>query len=108
MEFGGGEVQNECEAMESDAWVVNDRYCFTGDYQGEAMDICDMPLGTCGQRVMGRCETLWENDMCEWNIVNGDPEPVCGCDGRTYAAACRAAWNGAQIDHAGACAPDAP
>ncbi|MCK6576381.1 hypothetical protein L6V77_35490, partial [Myxococcota bacterium] len=111
------EVENECQAMQEDTWVegpgpcgacLDDGDCYTGDFQGEAMDVCDLPAGNCGQRVLGRCQTIGENDLCEWNIANGDPEPVCGCDGRTYAAACRAAWNGARIDHAGACAPAVP
>lgn len=39
------------------------------------------------------------------SCVQGDPWPVCGCDGIDYASVCEAAWAGISIQYEGPCTP---
>ena len=54
------------------------------------------------------CNVEWEGGTCALpaKTVTCDREetnPVCGCDGKTYANACLARVSGAGISHAGEC-----
>jgi hypothetical protein len=59
---------------------ANDQYCF--------FEECAAETGVCQPRPEV-CPDIWD--------------PVCGCDGVTYANACEAARAGMSVDHPGAC-----
>ncbi|MGE0409832.1 MAG: Kazal-type serine protease inhibitor family protein, partial [Amphiplicatus sp.] len=63
-------------------------------------DYCAMDAGACVRIAdsAGMCKARPE-------ICTMQYEPVCGCDGRTYPNACRAASQGVNVAHDGACAP---
>jgi len=64
--------------------------CETGEF-------CDLPAGLCnGADLTGECKP----------VPQGCPEifdPVCGCNGVTYANDCERQVAGVQLDHTGAC-----
>ncbi|HTQ42211.1 MAG TPA: Kazal-type serine protease inhibitor domain-containing protein [Polyangiaceae bacterium] len=69
----------------------------TSDSDCDATEYCATPEGTCGgtgtctgRGIGAFCMTLWQ--------------PVCGCDGVTYANACYAQKAGASLLSDGACA----
>jgi hypothetical protein len=62
--------------------------CFEGDF-------CQKPDGACGG--LGACETQPQGACPEFL------DPVCGCDGVTYANPCYASVAGASIDYRGEC-----
>jgi outer membrane biosynthesis protein TonB len=60
-----------------------------------AADLCSKPAGKCG--AAGTCTK--RPARCPGRVK----KPVCGCDGKTYKSACRAAKAGAAVWHAGRC-----
>lgn len=59
-----------------------DEYCF--------FEVCALETGVCQRRPeQSECPRLWD--------------PVCGCDGQTYANSCTIAVQGVSIDYAGEC-----
>ena len=61
--------------------------CETGDYCSKSAGDCD-GQGTCSPRPEV-CPDVWD--------------PVCGCDGQTYANACEAAAAGVNVEYRGVC-----
>jgi hypothetical protein len=58
---------------------------------------CDRGVGKCQMpEAPGVCRV--RTQMCTMDF-----NPVCGCDGKTYANACGAASAGVSVDHAGEC-----
>ena len=74
-----------------------------GGFAGTPCDegqFCDLPPGLCGGAALqGECVPI--PDLCPdlW-------DPVCGCDGRTYANDCERIRAGVQKDHDGSCDGD--
>ncbi|HEY0782365.1 MAG TPA: Kazal-type serine protease inhibitor family protein [Thermoanaerobaculia bacterium] len=63
-----------------------------------ANQVCQYPAGQCNVAdLAGICVTKPEACTKEYN-------PVCGCDGKTYANACELLVVGAKEDHKGECA----
>ncbi len=62
--------------------------------------VCDVDIeGACGGAdLSGTCKNLPE-------LCTEQYDPVCGCDGATYGNDCLRLMAGAQLDHAGECAP---
>lgn len=107
-----GNAESECAAAQSDDWIVGPGPCGACVSQSECnrgadglhvRDVCVMPAGRCGERSVGECITIGDHDRCAWSIAEGDPVPVCTCDGQTLGAACEADWRGLPVDHVGAC-----
>ena len=63
-----------------------------------AGEFCDFLDGSCGDNgtQMGFCRVT--QGPC-----TGSAQPVCGCDGKTYAAQCDAVTAGVSVRHLGAC-----
>jgi hypothetical protein len=64
--------------------------CGVGRYCGRPEEVCDSAPGTCLERPV----------LCSLQF-----DPVCGCDGETYANACAAAGAGANVAYDGQCDP---
>lgn len=60
----------------------------------DGTETCERPDGFC--RGPGSCRP--RPDRCD-----GDPAPVCGCDGNDYDSACAAYMAGTSVDSVGAC-----
>jgi hypothetical protein len=93
---------NACEAAAAGVSIAHDGACESrcGGIAGVPCDegeFCDLPAGMCGASdLQGECVPV--SDAC--------PEfyqPVCGCDGETYANDCFRQAARVQQDHDGAC-----
>lgn len=98
----GRTYSNACEARAAHVVIAHEGECgeVCGGIQGKACPhgkICDLPAGSCrAADVQGLC--VEQPQVCPQIY-----DPVCGCDGRTYANDCLRLAAGAQIDHRGPC-----
>jgi hypothetical protein len=96
----GKTYANACEAARAGASVAHQGACTppacTSSSDCAAGSFCQKPTGACGGT--GTCAL--EPQLCS-DIFN----PVCGCDGKTYANACFASAAGAIVASTGACPP---
>jgi hypothetical protein len=58
-------------------------------------EFCQSPDGQCGA-MPGACTFIEQ-------VCDGQYDPVCGCDGETYANRCQAAMRAVSVAHAGTC-----
>ena len=86
--------KGECDTSLNTCWSNNDCDDDGSPYTGYEPQYCHTPEGMCS--TMGLC--LNKPDACP-----PVAEPVCGCDGVTYANACYAAAAGTGVDHLGDC-----
>jgi hypothetical protein len=98
---------NECEAAKAGVSVLYTGECVRpacGGIKGAKCatdEFCSMPAGTCNiMDAVGTCNPL--PDACPAIY-----DPVCGCDGTTYASQCVADSSGMAVDHTGECLPPA-
>jgi len=99
----GETYSNECFANMAGVSVAHRGECrqrcggFAGFPCDDEDDYCKLPAGTCNWAdLFGECTPI--PDACPRIF-----DPVCGCDGVTYANECEADRAGAQIDHHGRC-----
>jgi Kazal-type serine protease inhibitor domain len=98
----GTTYNNTCEATRNGASVASVGACrgSCGGPGGAACAeglFCDLEPGTCGdQSPSGTCRRAPE-------ACPSISDPVCGCDGTTYASACEAARQGVSVAAEGAC-----
>jgi hypothetical protein len=92
---------NDCDRLRWDAAWSHDGMCGTGDTCGGATGfVCPDPtvcdVRSCGDGATGTCVILAETCPDAY-------DPMCGCDGVTYATDCARLEAGADLDHAGPC-----
>ena len=83
-------------AYEGECVIENDCLANGASDVCEALSYCAAAPGQCGGSVSGTCEPMPQ--ACPYNW-----DPVCGCDGSTYANPCAANAEGVNVDHAGEC-----
>ncbi len=103
----GRTYANDCERIRAGVQLDHVGECESpnvcGGFAGTPCDegqFCDLPPGLCGGAdLQGECVPI--PDLCPdlW-------DPVCGCDGRTYANDCERIRAGVQKDHDGSCDGD--
>jgi len=89
----------QADPVESSAHDLTQKHktkgCATADDCG-AGQYCAFSDGVCGDGEVGICKT--PADTCEQI-----DDPVCGCDGQTYANGCEAGRAGASVAYDGSC-----
>lgn len=83
-----------------------------GEGQQAEPQVCGELRGVaCGEGkycnfVMGQCDVADAQGVCEEKPSDCTEEfaPVCGCDGKIYRSACKAAQAGISVDRQGECA----
>ncbi len=96
---------NECDAASAGVNVASHGACETicGGIAGIGCDqreFCELPADTCQSAdLQGVC--VWRPEVCSYLS-----DPVCGCDGITYANDCVRLAEAAQKDHDGPCDPE--
>ncbi len=96
----GNNYPNDCQAHKAGVSVAQESACAvacSSNADCGSLEYCVKAAGQCG--ASGTCQARGINLFCS-NLY----QPVCGCDGQTYANTCWAAKAGASIDHKGACA----
>jgi len=99
---GPAPEEGEPAVQTSEALSVSAAICGgPRDLQCRKTAYCQTPVGRCaGPKQFGTCHA--RPQICP-DVFN----PVCGCDGQTYANTCQAARAGTSVAHTGACAPPA-
>ena len=100
----GVTYSNSCYAAAARTGVAHDGECgIENDCPANgSADVCPdlfycaASSGQCEGSVLGTCEIMPQACPYIWN-------PVCGCDGSSYANACTANAAGVNVDHAGEC-----
>lgn len=105
----GATYSNDCYAAAAGVSVAHEGPCETegadcgtivGIPCGEG-ELCEMPDDTCSSADLGgTCVTIPE-------VCTEQYQPVCGCDGVTYANDCKRRGSLVAKDHDGACGPSA-
>ncbi|MEI9942400.1 MAG: Kazal-type serine protease inhibitor domain-containing protein [Pseudomonadota bacterium] len=81
-----------------------------GSFSGDS--VCGGLLGSscaenefCAYDETAACGAADQTGICvpKPSVCNDISDPVCGCDGQTYANQCEAAAKGSSVQHAGAC-----
>lgn len=96
----GVTYKNPCEADHAGASVASFGECrvacTVGGAECTSMQFCRTPVGVCEDAAAGFCAPL--------PLTCRDVrDPVCGCDGVTYANPCEAHQAGVTVSHGGAC-----
>lgn len=93
---------NKAPGCECDGDCAEEVSCLYPNDACGSDEFCMIQEGACRQRsatVSGSC-----TDMPKMCVANFDP--VCGCDGETYANSCQAAGAGVNVEHKGECRND--
>ncbi|MGA1840304.1 MAG: Kazal-type serine protease inhibitor domain-containing protein [bacterium] len=96
----GKDYSSECAAASSGVSVNHEGECTPGAQTCTSNSTC--PSGSYCQRTFGNCTAQGKCTPAPQQCPD-TWEPVCGCDGKTYANECYAAANGINLDSIGEC-----